>query len=102
MIHATTWKYVKNLILSERSNIFKDSIEGAVLKWQSNRKGRPLSPQEIHQKIFECQATSTKQLLNAGGGPSIKMPEAKHTTKIIMNEDHLKKNIRSSVFVVPY
>ena len=30
--------------------------------------GRPLSPQQIHQKTFEHWVNSTKQLLNAGRG----------------------------------
>ena len=33
--------------------------------------GRPLSPPRIPQKSFECWATSTKQLLNAGKGPQV-------------------------------
>ena len=33
--------------------------------------GRPLSPPRIPQKSFECWATSTKQLLNAGKGHQV-------------------------------
>ena len=41
---------------------------GAVLRWQRNRTGRPLSPPQIHWKNIERWENSTKQLLNAGRG----------------------------------
>ena len=39
---------------------------GAVLRWQRNKMGRSLSPQQIHQRTFERWVNSTKQLLSAG------------------------------------
>ena len=40
----------------------------AVPRWQRNRTGRPLSPHKLIKISFECWATSTEQLLNAGRG----------------------------------
>ena len=41
---------------------------GAVLRWQRNRMGRPLSPHKFIKRTLECWANTTKQLLNAGRG----------------------------------
>ena len=46
--------------------IFRTQDPGAVLRWWRNRTGRPLSPQNIHQRTFQPWVNSTKQLLNAG------------------------------------
>ena len=40
----------------------------AVLRWQRNRTGRPISLSQIPQKNIRTLSKSTKQLLNAGRG----------------------------------
>ena len=35
-----------------KNNEFKNNLGEAVLRWHSNRTGRPLSPPQIHQKII--------------------------------------------------
>ena len=46
----------------------KKIISRAVLRWQRDRTGRPLSPPQIIERTFEHWVNSTKQLLNAGRG----------------------------------
>ena len=40
----------------------------AVLRWQRNRMGRPLSPSQIHEKNISTLSNFTKKLLNTGRG----------------------------------
>ena len=35
-----------------KSDVVKNSIAEVVPRWQKNRKGRPLSPLQIHQKVI--------------------------------------------------
>ena len=55
---------------SEKAGL-KLNIWGAVPRWWRSRMGRPLSPPQIHKGSSIHEATSTKQLLYAGGGPQI-------------------------------
>ena len=40
------WLYLKTSLCQNKSDI----LGGMVLRWQRNRRGRPLSPPQIHQK----------------------------------------------------
>ena len=65
------WSFSFSIIPSKEQYINAIKIKrnlGAVLRWQRNRTGRPLSPPQIHQKIIWMLSNSTKQLLNTGGG----------------------------------
>ena len=50
-------------------------------RWWRNRTGRPLTPHKFIKKSLECWATSTKQLLNAGGGYQAPRKEAQSLQK---------------------
>ena len=54
--------------LAKRGTKYLKNSRGVVLRRWRNRMGRPLSPTQIHQKSFECWATSIKQFLNAYRG----------------------------------
>ena len=53
---------------NQKNMRIKCGVMDAVLRWQRNRTGEPLSPPQIHRKIIWCWATLTKQLLNTGRG----------------------------------
>ena len=71
----------------------KTNTGGAVLRWQRNRTGRPLSPPQIHQKNIWMLSKFHKQLLN--GSRKAAHCLRKEVGKII--KDRETKKVRTEI-----
>ena len=72
LIHVNVWQkplqYCKVISLQLKQTNKQPNPQKAVTRWQRNRKRRPVSPRQFIKRSFECWATPTRQLLNAGRG----------------------------------
>ena len=71
------------------------NLGGAVLRWHSNRTGRPLFPHKFIKRTFERWANSRKQLLNASRGHQAPRKAAHCLLKeVVQNIKHKKRDKR--------